>query len=62
MPTGSAELFEGEVKRLHANHAFYLRLVRAARAKAQTLTRGAWQETFCERADRLIREDMREPK
>jgi len=56
VPTGSAELFERAVKRLHSDHDFYLRLARAAQAKAQTLTRGAWQETFYERADRLIRE------
>ena len=44
------------VKRLHSDADFYLRLARAAQRRARASTRGAWQESFCERADRLIRE------
>ena len=55
VPTGSAELFQVAVERLHSNHDFYVRLASAAQARARALTRGAWQESFCERADRLIR-------
>lgn len=59
VPTGSAELFARAVKRIHSDRDFYLRLARAAQTKALACTREAWQESFCERADRLTRERRR---
>ena len=53
VPTGSPELFASAVKRLHSDRDLYLRLARAAQAKALGHTREVWQESFCERADRL---------
>ena len=51
----SADIFASAVKRLHADRDFYLRIARAAQTKVRSLTRDAWQRSFCERADRLIR-------
>jgi glycosyltransferase involved in cell wall biosynthesis len=55
VPTGSAESFASAVKRLHTDRDSYLEIARAAQTKALSLTREAWQRSFCERADRLIR-------
>ena len=55
VPTGSAESFARAVMRLHTDRGLYLQIARAAQSKAWSLTREAWQRSFCERADRLIR-------
>jgi glycosyltransferase involved in cell wall biosynthesis len=52
----SAEAFATAVKRLLADRDLYLEIARAAQKKASTLTREAWQSTFRERAEGLIRD------
>jgi glycosyltransferase involved in cell wall biosynthesis len=52
----SAEAFANAVKRLQVDRGLYLQIARAAQKKASTLTREAWQGSFRERAEGLIRD------
>lgn len=56
VPTSSAEPFASAVSRLHTDRQLYMRIARAGQNKALSLTRQAWHESFCERAQRLVME------
>jgi glycosyltransferase involved in cell wall biosynthesis len=55
VPTGSAELFASAVNRLYTDRDLYMRIADAAQNKARSFTRQAWHESFCERAQRLVK-------
>jgi glycosyltransferase involved in cell wall biosynthesis len=55
----SAESFVSSVNRLYTDRDFYFQIARAAQTKARSLTRDAWQELLCERADQMIKERRR---